>query len=45
VSKQVTERYVDATESGENVTKLSLWDELGWQGVKVLMEAFISVKY
>lgn len=45
VSPQVTEKYVEAVDAGEFLNKFNIWEELGWHGVKILMEALLFVKY
>ena len=38
--------YFEAYEEDqEDIKKIHIWEELGWQGVKALMDALIQIKY
>lgn len=40
-SKIMREKFAEAEDEDEDITKIHLWEELGWQGVKALMDALI----
>lgn len=43
---QVVEKYTtEYLENGSNLMKFNLWDEMGWQGVKALMDSMRAVNY
>ena len=43
---QIVEKYNNEyLDNGNNLVKFNLWDEMGWQGVKVLMDAMRIVNY
>lgn len=39
------EKFAEAEDEDEDITKIHLWEELGWQGVKALMDALIQIDY
>ena len=45
VCKQMKEYFVKYEEDQEFITKIHLWEEMGWQGVKALMDALMFVDY
>ena len=36
---QYKQNNAEYLENGQNLMKFNLWDEMGWQGVKALMDA------
>lgn len=45
-SPQVVEKYNNEyLDNGSNLLKFNLWDEMGWQGVKALMDSMYAVNY
>ena len=46
MSKQVKDKYNEEyMDGGTNITKFNLWDELGWQGAKALMDSLRAANY
>lgn len=39
MQKKIKELYLLYEEEQEKITKLHLWDELGWQGTRAIMDA------
>lgn len=37
--------FAEAEDEDEDITKIHLWEELGWQGIKALMDALIQIDY
>jgi hypothetical protein len=44
VCDQIRKMYDEATEEGEQITKLHIHKELGWEGTKAIMDALIASK-
>jgi Ran GTPase-activating protein (RanGAP) involved in mRNA processing and transport len=44
-SKTLKEKFAECEEDSVDLTKIHLWEELGWQGVKALMDALIHIDY
>ena len=43
---QIVEKFNNEyLDGGNNITKFNLWDEMGWQGVKALMDALRIANY
>ena len=38
-SKIIKEKYDEYQEEGDPITKFHIWEELGWAGIKAIMEA------
>jgi hypothetical protein len=43
-SKIIKEKYDEFQEEGEPITKFHIWEELGWHGIRALMDAMRQVK-
>lgn len=43
VSKQIKGMYEKYTEEGEHIKKFHLWEELGWPGLKAIVESLKTV--
>ena len=41
----IKEKYEEYQEEGEFIKKFHLWDELGWAGIRAIMDALRHVKY
>lgn len=39
VSKRIRELYDEYLEEGDPIKKIHIWEEIGWQGTKAMMEA------
>jgi len=42
-SKILKEKYEYCIEEGEKITKIHLWEELGWVGTRAIMDALKQV--
>ena len=38
------EKYAEYEEEGEAITKFHFWEELGWAGIKAVMDSLRQVK-
>ncbi len=38
-SKILKEKYDEYLEEGDHITKFHIWEELGWHGIKAIMDA------
>mmetsp|Transcript_7396 Transcript_7396/g.8930 ORF Transcript_7396/g.8930 Transcript_7396/m.8930 type:complete len:228 (+) Transcript_7396:29-712(+) len=45
VNARMKELYEEYVEEGKVISKIHLWDELGWQGTKAIVEALITANY
>jgi hypothetical protein len=45
VSKIVKESYESYMEDGSPILKFNIWESLGWQGTRALMDALRTVNY
>jgi len=43
-SKMLKEKYEEYQEEGDPITKFHFWEELGWAGIKAVMESLRQVK-
>lgn len=43
LSKALMAKFSD--EEAEDIDKIHIWDEIGWQGVKALMESLKTINY
>ena len=43
-SKVLKEKYEFCLEEGEKITKIHLWEELGWVGTRAIMDALKQVQ-
>lgn len=44
MSKRIKEQYVEYEDEDEKISKLHLWEELGWQGTRAVMDALRAAK-
>ena len=45
VSKQILSGWENYQEEGEKITKFHLWEELGWPGIKAIIESLKQASY
>ena len=45
MSKRIKEQYEEYLEEGDPIKKLHIWEEIGWQGTRAMMEALKQANY
>ena len=45
VNPRVREMYEEYVEEGKLINKMHVWNEIGWQGTKAIVDAMITANY